>query len=297
MDVGAGREGLDDPGAAAPPVIQESDMLRDFGVFRIGIVAVALTVSGAGPTLAAPTPVAGVVVGGPGETTLNLSDLTESFVSPQSPEALGFGLVTQVNGLAGAAFCAIAACELTYRFRNYFPTSFNIGETQSSVVFAGGSVDFFLDTSPEATLEDATGFEDGIPWLSLIGYETTSDTGPTAGQTGTLFSLVTDALDPEKIQGAGTGFLQVVGGAAAEHFGRGNVMSFTSIIQPSPLGWTLPLAGPAELEIIAQGQQTEVPEPGTLALIAVGLLVLGTSVRRRTPRQCPKPRSLGLECS
>jgi hypothetical protein len=39
---------------------------------------------------AAPTPVAGVVVGGAGETTLELSDLTESFVRPQDPNLFDF---------------------------------------------------------------------------------------------------------------------------------------------------------------------------------------------------------------
>ena len=55
---------------------------------------------------ATPNPVAGVIVGGPGETTLTFSDLTESFVTPQSPNSFGFGHVTQINDLAGNGFCA-----------------------------------------------------------------------------------------------------------------------------------------------------------------------------------------------
>jgi PEP-CTERM motif len=229
---------------------------------------------------AAPTPVAGVIVGGPSETTLIFSDLTESFVTPQSPNSFGFGHVTQINDLAGNGFCASSTCELTYVFRDYIPIAFNAAGTENRVVFTGGTVDFYLDSTPDSSLEDATGFDDsdaGSPWLSLIGFETTETTGPNAGISGTLFSIATNVLDPENIQGSGDGLLQIVGGAAASYFGLGNVMSFISPFQPSPVGWTLPLASLAQLEVVALAPPMTVPEPTTLALLGMGLIALSTS--------------------
>jgi hypothetical protein len=247
--------------------------------FLLAATTAIFVVLGAGAH-AAPTPVAGVVVGGPGETTLELSDLTESFVTPQDPNLFGFGRVTQINDLAGNGFCASGTCELTYVFRDYIPIAFNAAGTENSVVFTGGAVDFYLDSTPDSSLEDTTGFGDsdaGSPWLSLIGFETTGTTGPDAGISGTLFSTATNVLDPENIQGSGDGLLQVVGGAASGYFGLGTVMSFTSSFQPSPVGWALPLSGPAQLEIVALDPPTTVPEPATLALLGVGLIALSTS--------------------
>jgi hypothetical protein len=249
------------------------------GKFLITATMGTLMTLGAGVN-AAPTPVTGVIVGGLGETTLIFSDLVESFVTPQNPNLFGFGYVTQINDLAGNGFCASGTCELTYVFRDYIPITFNVAETENSVVFTGGTVDFYLDSTPDSSLKDATGFDDsdaGSPWLSLIGFETTETTGPNAGISGTLFSIGTNVLDPENIQGSGDGLLQIVGGAAASYFGLGKVMSFISPFQPSPVGWTLPLASLAQLEVVALAPPTTVPEPATLALLSMGLIALSTS--------------------
>ena len=222
---------------------------------------------------------AGVIVGGPSETTLMFSDLIENFVTPQNPNLFGFGHVTQINDLAGNGFCASGTCELTYAFQDYIPVAFNVTSTENSVIFTGGAIDFYLDSTPDSSLEDATGFDDsdaGSPWLSLIGFETTKTTGPNAGVSGTLFSVATNLLDPEKIQGSGDGLLQVVAGDAASYFGLGNVMSFTSGFQVSPVDWTLPLTGPAQLEIVPLNSPTTVPEPATLPLLGIGLIALST---------------------
>jgi hypothetical protein len=61
---------------------------------------------GMGQAMAAPTPVAGVIVGGPGETTFKFSNLTESFVGGVGDELFGFGRVTQINDLNEGEFCA-----------------------------------------------------------------------------------------------------------------------------------------------------------------------------------------------
>jgi hypothetical protein len=232
---------------------------------------IAFTTLSLGGVQAAPTSVAGVVVGGLGETTLMISDLTEHFVTPQNPNLFGFGRVTQINDLAGNAICASGNCELTYVFRDYIPIAFDLAGTENSVTFTGGTVDFYLDSTPDSSLETTTGFDDsdtGSPWLSLIGFEKTATTG-------TLFSVATNVLDPEKINGSGDGLLRVSGGAAATYFGLGNIMSFISAFRPSPTGYTLELAGPAELGIVARDTPVTVSEPAPLAMLGVGLIALG----------------------
>jgi hypothetical protein len=255
------------------------------GIMTAAVIA--FTALSIGGVQAAPTTVAGVVVGGPGEKTQVFSDLSESFVTPQNPLLFGFGRVTRINNLAGNAFCASGNCELTYVYRDYVPIVFNVGAVESNVVFTGGSVDFYLDSTPDASLVSGTGFDDsdtGSPWLSLIGSESTKTTGPNAGLTGTLFSVVTDPLDPQKINGSGEGLLRVTGGAAAAYFGLGNVMSYISAVLPSPAGYALPLAGPTNLEIVAGNTPLTVPEPGPLAMLGIGLIGLMRLSRATTAK-------------
>jgi len=249
--------------------------IKSAGIMTAAIVAFA--VLSFGKAQAAPTSVAGVVVGGPGEATQMSSDLTEAFVTPQSPILFGFGRVTRINSLEGTSFCASGNCELTYVFRNYVPIAFNVAGTENSVTFTGGTVDIYLDSTPDASLETTTGFDDndtGSPWLSLVGFESTRTAGPSAGISGTLFSVATDVLDPQKINGSGDGLLRVSGGDAAAYFGLGNVMPFISAFRPAPSGYTLPLAGPAQLRIVAGSTAVTVPEPGPLAMLGIGLIAL-----------------------
>src|SRR5688500_10379003 len=91
-----------------------------------------------GQAMAAPTPVAGVIVGGPGETTFKFSDLTESFVGAIGDSLFGYGRVNQINGLNEDAFCANGGgCELTYTFSDYSLSSFNAAGALSAAVFTG----------------------------------------------------------------------------------------------------------------------------------------------------------------
>jgi hypothetical protein len=71
------------------------------------------------------------------------------------------------------------------------------------------------------------------------------------------------------------------GGAAGEYFGINNLTTLRSSFQNAMEEWVLPLAGTADLQVVAQVPQppTEVYEPASLAVLGVGLLSLGV-VRR-----------------
>jgi PEP-CTERM motif len=249
-----------------------------------GVALGAVLALAAGAAQAEPTPVAGVIVGGPEETTFKFSNLTESFVTGVGDTLFGFGRVTQINSLFGEDFCVNGNCELTYTFTGYQVTEF-VAPTPGSpptpndsrAVFTGGEVNFYLDDSVDSDLATTTGFTDGTLWLSAIGFETLAEVGPNAGATGTLFSVGSSFADAEQIIGNGNGLLEITGGAAGSYFGIGNLSTFSSEFQTSIPGWTLPVSGTASLQIIA----TEVPEPAPLALLGIGLLGLGIVSRAR----------------
>jgi len=257
------------------------NLTRSLALAAVGAV-LALGVSQA---QAAPTPVAGVRVGAPGETTFKFANITESFVSGVGQTLNGVGRVSQIQAgttqMFGNDFCVSGSCELTFTFDNYTVTTFDTSSAQNRIVFTGGRVNFFLDGASDSNIVTGANFANGTPWLSLTGRTTTATSGPNAGDVGTLFGQGTSFANSQLINGTGLGELTVAGGAAASYFGLGTLVNLTSSFQSSPDNYTFPLLGTANLQLVAPTAPTPVPEPATLTLLGMGLLGLGMAARSR----------------
>ena len=193
----------------------------------------------------------------------------------------GFGRITAINGLTN--FCS--GCELTYDFGGYTITSTAGGQ----FTFSGGWLNVYVDNSQNFDLSNAASATNGNLWLALAGH-TSYDL--TSLRTGTLHSDPTPII--AGVQGDGRGYLDVVGGMAQANFNTDKIdvltgpnsadkadFIFTSSFQLLPNGPFV--SGDATYTMFGTNdlQGHSIPEPGSLALIAFGLIGAG-ALRRRT---------------
>ena len=201
----------------------------------------------------------------------------------------GFARITAFNGEIQSSFCP--SCELTYQFGGYqlnqwkdidFSGTVNAGDALS---FSGGFAKFYVDGSPDFSSASYASAGDGTLWLDLVGFSTLNSNG----LTGTLFSTITSgSLGTGTEAGNGFGYLNVVTGTGAlaeANFDtngqpNGTDISLGSSFLPRPcssLGTcsNFPLTGSNAL------LGNSIPEPGSLALLGLGLAGLGAVARKR----------------
>ncbi|MDH5664821.1 MAG: PEP-CTERM sorting domain-containing protein [Nitrosopumilus sp.] len=206
------------------------------------------------------------------------STLYENVVGAPGDVLSGMGQITTLNAQNQATFCP--GCELTFTFSGFTLSAIS----GNQVAFTGGTVNFWVDNTPDFDATNAATAGDGNLWLQLAGHSVFNAGN---GLVGTLFSTINSGtLGSGTEGGTGTGLLDVIGGLAAANFDTDGIASsntpadfqFTSSFQPIPNGITpdgYALFGTTDL------QGNAIPEPATLALFGAGLIGLGAFRRNK----------------
>lgn len=279
-------------------------MYMNFKKGLVGIAAVGALTFGAVQAQAGN--VGGILLGGT-NPHIKIGSVYENVVGAAGHTLGGYGEVGLVDG--SNDFCAggTNTCELTFAFGGYTVSA--ISPTQ--VVFTGGWVRFYVDSTPDfqipGAVSDAAAMasaSDGALWLSLTGHTTSFPAtvfGPAT--TGTLQG--NGAILGGAIFGFGGGLLDVAGGGLADSVfdtdtyadglgGTADMTLDTSFSAAGGVATGYPNCNEASPGVPQNGVGTEgclggsatvnsniIPEPGTLSILGLGLLGLATVRRRR----------------
>lgn len=218
--------------------------------------------------------------------TVQAMQMRETAVEEVGDELAGAGRIGDINGTLSSTFCP--GCDLTFEFGGY-----DVSRIEGSeVAFTGGWINVYTDFTQSFSETDTSTWGQGDIWLQLTGVDhirATSFGGD--GEIATLFSNVTGTVNDPGFGSAGFGLLDVIGGLAADYVVRGDVhqryetglmgfadLSLDSSFQRVDDGFdSHPIRGTAQIT----GETQRIPEPGSIALLGVGLLFMAFVLYRR----------------
>ena len=259
-------------------------------IIASAIAALGLAASGSASAIVVGGVDFGVLGADPFNSHLDTTTVAETFINGNNQQLFGYGMVNTVNGNLNYG---VGGSRLYFVFDQYISNDYSF----TQVDFSAGEIRIFLlpttfNLLNQSSVANIALINAGTPWATLQGH----------GMNGTTDTLASNGqLTGASISFTGSGLADVVGGQAdvvafldantiSDNAGGFADIGLTTsgnnlVLNPfdntagcqtgnAAVGqWCI--AGSADL------RGNTVPEPGVLALIGLGLLGMGASLRKR----------------